>query len=169
MVRTGVPVLSKRKAISVSLRWRTFSRDSFTCQYCGNQAPTVPLVIDHFLAVALGGTNDPENLITACAACNAGKSCNRTWGQWDIILAVQLTELVMRLHGCQSNEGSETLRMFRMALRDGFTFSDLEAFAHTLTPPIDLFVDLEPLYTDRQIAEIKASYFNAKPTSKRVQ
>ncbi len=32
------------------------------------------LVIDHVVAVALGGTDDAENLVTACVDCNAGKS-----------------------------------------------------------------------------------------------
>jgi len=48
-------------------------RDSFKCQYCGTAAPEILLQIDHIKPVAEGGTNDITNLITACAACNAGK------------------------------------------------------------------------------------------------
>ena len=62
-----------RKAISKSLRFEVFKRDSFKCHYCGAEAPNVLLHIDHIKPVAGGGTNDITNLITACAACNSGK------------------------------------------------------------------------------------------------
>ena len=62
-----------RKAMSKSLRFSVFERDGFTCQYCGEQPPSVVLHIDHILPVSKGGTNDPENLRTSCAACNGGK------------------------------------------------------------------------------------------------
>src|SRR5690606_40826449 len=32
------------------------------------------LTIDHVLPVALGGSDDPSNLVAACRDCNAGKS-----------------------------------------------------------------------------------------------
>ena len=34
----------------------------------------VRLNVDHVLPVALGGSDEPENLTTACSDCNAGKS-----------------------------------------------------------------------------------------------
>lgn len=55
------------------LRWTILERDSFTCQYCGQFAPNVMLHVDHRVEVCNGGTNDPDNLITSCAACNWGK------------------------------------------------------------------------------------------------
>ncbi len=57
-----------------SLRWLILNRDKFTCQYCGSRAPDVILHIDHKVAKASGGTDNPENLITACSACNIGKN-----------------------------------------------------------------------------------------------
>lgn len=63
-----------REAIRKSVRFEVFKRDSFTCQYCGEKAPDVILEIDHITPVADGGTNDILNLVTACRACNAGKS-----------------------------------------------------------------------------------------------
>jgi hypothetical protein len=63
-----------RQAISKSVRFEVFKRDSFRCQYCGSEAPTAVLHIDHIEAVANGGTNDITNLITACSSCNLGKS-----------------------------------------------------------------------------------------------
>lgn len=63
-----------RKTISKRLRFEIFKRDSFTCQYCSSKPPKVPLEIDHIIAVSKGGTNEEENLITACFDCNRGKS-----------------------------------------------------------------------------------------------
>jgi hypothetical protein len=63
-----------RKTIPKSVRFEVFKRDSFKCQYCGASAPDVLLQVDHIKAVSKGGTNDIVNLVTACVACNAGKS-----------------------------------------------------------------------------------------------
>ena len=56
-----------------ALRWQVFNRDKFTCQYCGRAAPDVVLHVDHREPQSIGGRDDPENLVTACAACNIGK------------------------------------------------------------------------------------------------
>jgi len=50
-----------------------FKRDKFTCQYCGAHPPAVILHVDHIHPVAKGGTNDEDNLVTACEHCNLGK------------------------------------------------------------------------------------------------
>src|SRR5947199_10578904 len=63
-----------RKPISKKVRFEVFKRDCFKCQYCGAEAPNVLLHVDHIKPVAEGGTNELMNLITACAACNAGKA-----------------------------------------------------------------------------------------------
>ena len=39
------------------------------CVYCGNPASA----IDHIIPLALGGTDDPENLVPACKHCNSVK------------------------------------------------------------------------------------------------
>lgn len=64
----------KRKSISPKVRFEVFKRDSFTCQYCGKQAPDVVLEIDHMKPVSDGGDNSIINLITSCWDCNRGKS-----------------------------------------------------------------------------------------------
>jgi len=56
------------------LRWKILQRDNFTCQYCGQSAPNVKLEVDHKVPIADGGTNDEDNLVTACYACNRGKN-----------------------------------------------------------------------------------------------
>ncbi|WP_037789033.1 HNH endonuclease [Streptomyces natalensis] len=61
-------------AVSKRLRYEILRRDQHTCRYCGATAPDVPLRIDHVTPVALGGTDTPDNLVTACQDCNSGKS-----------------------------------------------------------------------------------------------
>lgn len=55
-------------------RFEVLRRDNHTCRYCGGTAPDVVLTVDHVTPVALGGSDDPSNLVTACKDCNAGKS-----------------------------------------------------------------------------------------------
>lgn len=60
--------------VSKRLRYEILRRDSHTCRYCGASAPDVKLTVDHVVPVALGGTDDATNLVTACQPCNAGKT-----------------------------------------------------------------------------------------------
>lgn len=62
-----------RKPIGKKLRFEVFKRDFFTCQYCGAHPPSVVLHVDHIVAVASGGGNDIDNLLTSCSCCNLGK------------------------------------------------------------------------------------------------
>lgn len=62
------------RTVSKRLRFEIFRRDNHACRYCGAMAPEVTLTIDHVTPVALGGTSEPTNLVTACADCNGGKS-----------------------------------------------------------------------------------------------
>lgn len=63
-----------RIAVSTRTRFEVFKRDNFTCAYCGRHPPDVLLHCDHIVPVAGGGEGDMDNLITACQACNLGKS-----------------------------------------------------------------------------------------------
>jgi len=66
---------SKRKLNGwYKLRWKILQRDNFTCQYCGQSAPNVKLEVDHKIPIAEGGTDDEDNLVTTCYACNRGKN-----------------------------------------------------------------------------------------------
>jgi hypothetical protein len=60
--------------ISRRLRFEILRRDNFACRYCGATAPDAPLTVDHVIPVALGGGDEPNNLVTACADCNSGKA-----------------------------------------------------------------------------------------------
>jgi hypothetical protein len=66
--------MTERKAISTRTRFEIFKRDGFVCMYCGDAPPKVVLHVDHIVAVANGGTNEPDNLVTSCSRCNMGKS-----------------------------------------------------------------------------------------------
>lgn len=61
-------------AVSKRLRYEILRRDNHACRYCGATAPDVPLTVDHVVPSALGGSDDPSNLVTACRDCNSGKS-----------------------------------------------------------------------------------------------
>lgn len=70
----GCNPMTDRIDIGQRLRFEVLKRDGFTCKYCGANATATLLEVDHVVAVANGGTNDPHNLVTACLACNRGKS-----------------------------------------------------------------------------------------------
>lgn len=65
-----------RKSLSKRRRFAVFTRDYWTCQYCGRSAPDVTLEIDHIHPASKGGDDSDENLITACFDCNRGKSAH---------------------------------------------------------------------------------------------
>lgn len=68
-----------RASISRRLRWRILARDYFACSYCGRSPREhgVALEVDHIKAKAQGGSDDPDNLVTACDDCNQGKGDGR--------------------------------------------------------------------------------------------
>lgn len=61
-------------AVSKRVRYEVLRRDNHACRYCGGAAPDVVLTVDHVVPVALGGGDDPSNLVAACRDCNAGKT-----------------------------------------------------------------------------------------------
>ncbi len=60
--------------ISKTVRFEVLARDGFRCRYCGADAANAVLQIDHFTPRAKGGSDDIDNLRTACTDCNQGKS-----------------------------------------------------------------------------------------------
>jgi len=64
----------QRRGVAATRRWQVLARDSFTCVYCGRKPPEVALHVDHKISVKDGGSDELENLVTACDECNAGKS-----------------------------------------------------------------------------------------------
>jgi hypothetical protein len=66
-------------AVSKRTRFEVLRRDNYTCRYC--RSADNPLRVDHVTPVALGGTDDPTNLVAACQDCNAGKSSTSLSGE----------------------------------------------------------------------------------------
>ncbi|MCA9870164.1 MAG: HNH endonuclease [Caldilineae bacterium] len=58
-----------------SLRQHVFVRAEHRCEYCHTSRRVIgmPLVVDHIIPKALGGTDDPSNLCAACYRCNEYK------------------------------------------------------------------------------------------------
>ena len=71
-IRPGTPEWSK-------IRTRIFTRDDYTCQYCGARGGR--LECDHITPVSRGGTNDDNNLCAACFSCNRSKRA-KTVEEW---------------------------------------------------------------------------------------
>lgn len=65
--------MAERKSMSKRLRFEIFKRDGYRCRYCGSTPAVSILRVDHVVPVVGGGSDDPENLVTSCEPCNAGK------------------------------------------------------------------------------------------------
>jgi 5-methylcytosine-specific restriction endonuclease McrA len=66
----------QRNGMAPCRRFDVLHRDNFTCQYCGKaprKGDEVTLEVDHIYPRSKGGSNDKDNLITACSDCNVGK------------------------------------------------------------------------------------------------
>lgn len=61
---------TRRKPFPKSLRTQIMERDAYRCVLCGDWHD---LTIDHIVARARGGSDDPKNLRTLCNTCNAAK------------------------------------------------------------------------------------------------
>lgn len=61
-------------AVTQRTRFEVLRRDGHSCRYCGATAPDVKLTVDHVTPKALGGGDDPSNLVAACQQCNSGKA-----------------------------------------------------------------------------------------------
>jgi hypothetical protein len=59
-------------AVTKRIRFEVLKRDNYTCRYC--RSVDNELVVDHVTPLALGGSDQPSNLVAACKDCNSGKS-----------------------------------------------------------------------------------------------
>lgn len=59
-------------AVSKRTRYEVLKRDNYTCRYC--RSAENPITVDHVVPIALGGTDEPSNLVAACRDCNYGKA-----------------------------------------------------------------------------------------------
>ena len=61
------------------IKSEVFKRDDYTCKYCGSRGGE--LECDHIHPVSKGGSNDLDNLATACKPCNRSKR-DKTVEEW---------------------------------------------------------------------------------------
>lgn len=65
-----------RNEITHKLRFHILEKSNYECFYCGRGRKThkdIVLEVDHLKPLDKGGTNDEDNLVTACWECNEGK------------------------------------------------------------------------------------------------
>ena len=68
--------LYKGVCLRKDLRLAIYLRDSFRCVYCCSDlhgAAPMDITLDHVKAQADGGSNSPDNLVTACRSCNCSR------------------------------------------------------------------------------------------------
>ena len=73
VVRMLQMVRVKRRSPVKFTRLNIFTRDGYTCQYCGDKFKSEDLSFDHVVPVAQGGKKTWDNIATACVDCNTRK------------------------------------------------------------------------------------------------
>jgi 5-methylcytosine-specific restriction endonuclease McrA len=73
VVRLLYFIMLKKRPVIQFTRANIYTRDDFTCQYCGEQSTPEKLTFDHVVPSAYGGTRNWENIVTACEPCNKRK------------------------------------------------------------------------------------------------
>ena len=72
VIKLNYNINRKRNPVFKVSRMGVFSRDNFTCQYCG--VKNKKLTLDHVFPRHLGGKHEWENLVTSCSDCNQKKA-----------------------------------------------------------------------------------------------
>jgi len=91
-------------APSKRTRFEVLRRDDHRCRYCGaTAADGARLTVDHVTPTALGGTDDPSNLVAACVDCNAGKTSTNPDGA----VVAQVAEDAVRWAGAIAQAARE--------------------------------------------------------------
>lgn len=70
--------MKSTRHLESGLKQKVFSRDNYTCRYCGDKRG--PFHLDHVYPYVKGGETSAENLVTACAGCNQHKHARV--GEW---------------------------------------------------------------------------------------
>lgn len=66
--------MARRPRLATTLRWQVMERESRRCAYCRSPMLVgIPMVVDHVIPLAVGGTSAFENLCLACYRCNEFK------------------------------------------------------------------------------------------------
>jgi hypothetical protein len=155
-------MVSKRKEISKKTRFEVFKRDGFVCQYCGQHPPQVVLHVDHIVAVAEGGENDMDNLVTACSTCNLGKGARSLEGVPKSLAdrAAEVQEREEQLAGygaimeaARQRRDAETWRVIEALVGDAPRFSEKQFMS------IQRFIDRLGLFEVLDAADVTRARF----------
>lgn len=105
----GSPSLRDRSSAYLRLRQAILAAEPL-CRYCRSRGHiTSATMIDHIIALVLGGSNDRANLAPACQSCNASKSVHekrfidRGYDVRDILADPQLADWIKRGRDTISN------------------------------------------------------------------
>lgn len=85
VVRLRRTIRATKQGVKFS-RVNVYTRDRFTCQYCGKKYPPRALSYDHVVPRSAGGRTEWTNIVTACKTCNAVKddlTCDEA-GMWPL-------------------------------------------------------------------------------------
>lgn len=70
-------VRTRRRPQVQFTRANIYTRDNYTCQYCGKGFHSEDLTFDHVVPSSQGGIKSWENIVTCCFKCN-GKKADKT-------------------------------------------------------------------------------------------
>lgn len=113
-------------ALTLTRRFAVLERDGFTCQYCGARPPAVVIEVDHVHPVSKGGTDDQDNLVTACYECNHGKRDQELYGRLTTLLRWEALEEVAMIVGYIKILGAPAVLGCFRELTDGSTVAFIE-------------------------------------------
>lgn len=104
-------------AVSKRLRFEILKRDGFKCKYC--HGSEVLLTVDHVKPKALGGTDNPSNLVASCDDCNAGKTSTLPGGANvdDVEEDVIRWTRAMKRAGYLASEKNDAMNEYRDAFK----------------------------------------------------
>ena len=90
VVRLRKPVPMFKKGVKFS-RINVYTRDNFTCCYCGSRKTMKDLNYDHVVPRSHGGKTEWTNIVTSCYPCN-----NRKAGRTPVQAGMKLAKAPLR-------------------------------------------------------------------------
>lgn len=90
-------------------RRQLYEKDQWLCQYCGDKVTESSVTLDHFIPRCKGGTNQKENLRTACLTCNSIKS-GKTHEEAALLLLKSIQERQRRKNDASNQAPEATAR-----------------------------------------------------------
>lgn len=135
-------------AVTKRVRYEVLRRDNHACRYCGGAAPDVVLTVDHVIPVALGGSDDPSNLVAACRDCNSGKTSTSPDGP----LVAEVSAAALTWTEAMQQAAAERTAVYAHDKRvaadfraawEQWKWTDYKGKQHAVTLPIDFDVSIK--------------------------